>query len=132
MIHTHTQKTPQINTKHLHLSRNPCLLPSFPLRCVWCTSQSEAYEYMLFFLFFFPPFPICVCVAMRLYSYHHYPSQYPHVHVLIMLSMSSEVSQAAESLVDLFGVLLRPHSEISVSSAKDHPPGKIIGSYWRH
>lgn len=46
-----------------------------------------------------------------------------------MLSMSSEVSQAAESLVDLFGVLLRPHSEISVSSAKDHPPGKIIGSY---
>lgn len=66
---------------------------------------------------------------MRLYSYHHYPSQYPHVHVLIMLSMSSEVSQAAESLVDLFGVLLRPHSEISVSSAKDHLPGKIIGSY---
>lgn len=25
--------------------------------------------------------------------------------------------------------LLRPHSEISLSSAKDHPPGKIIGSY---
>lgn len=24
---------------------------------------------------------------------------------------------------------LRPHSETSLSSAKDHPPGKIIGSY---
>lgn len=73
-------------------------------------------------------FHMCVCVAVRLYSYHHYPSQYPHVHVLITLSMSNEVSQAAESLVDLFRLLHRPHSETSSSSAKDHLQGKIIGS----
>lgn len=42
--------------------------------------------------------------------------------------MSDEGSQAAESLVDLFRLLLRPHSEISSSSAKDHLQGKIIGS----
>lgn len=43
--------------------------------------------------------------------------------------MRDEGSQAAESLVDLFRLLLRPHSEISSSSAKDHLEGKIIGSY---
>lgn len=63
----------------------------------------------------------CLCVCVRLcvwrYNSHHYLSQYPHVHVLIMLSMSNEVSQAAESLVDLFGLLLRPHSEIKYSWA---------------
>lgn len=46
-----------------------------------------------------------------------------------MLSMSNEVSRAAESLVDLFRLLLRPHSEIGSSSAKDHLQGKIIGSW---
>lgn len=46
-----------------------------------------------------------------------------------MLSMSNEVSRAAESLVDLFRLLLRPHSEIRSSSAKDHLQGKIIGSW---
>ena len=79
---------------------------------------------------------VCVCVcggggaggAVWLHSYHHYPSQYPHVHVLITLSMSNEVSQAAESLVDLLRLLLRPHSEISSTSAKDYLQGKIIGS----
>lgn len=71
---------------------------------------------------------VCACVTVRLCSYHHYPSQYPHVHVLISQSMSDEGSQAAESFVDLFRLLLRPHSEISSSSVKDHLQGKIIGS----
>lgn len=90
-----------------------CVHAVFPYVCVWL--------YML----------VCVCVsvAARLCCYHHYPSQYPHVHVLITLeSMSDEGSQAAESLVDLLRLLLRPHSEINSSSAKDHLQGKIIGS----
>lgn len=68
-----------------------------------------------------------VCVCVWLCSYHHYPSRYPHVHVLISVLMSDEGSQASESLVDLFRLLLRPHSEISWSSAKDHLRGRIIG-----
>lgn len=71
---------------------------------------------------------MCAGLLGPVCSYHHYPSQYPHVHVLIMLSMSNEVSQAAESLVDLLRPLLRPHSEIGLSSAKDQPQGRIIGS----
>lgn len=71
---------------------------------------------------------VCVCVAVRLCSYHHYLSQYPHVQVLITLSMSDEGSQAAESRVDLFRLLRRPHSEISPNSAEDLLQGKIIGS----
>lgn len=58
---------------------------------------------------------VCMCVVGGWYNSHHYLSQYPHVHVLITLSMSNEVSQAAESLVDLFGLFLRPHSEIKYS-----------------
>lgn len=43
--------------------------------------------------------------------------------------MSNEVSGAAESLADLFRLLLRPHSEIGLSSVKDHLQGRIIGSW---
>ena len=90
---------------------NLFLLPNFLLLCVW-----PQHGLSMYFLF-----SVCVCVCARVcmwrYNSHHYLSQYPHVHVLIMLSMSNEVSQAAESLVDLFGLLLRPHSEIKCSWA---------------
>lgn len=114
------------HTKYLH-SAYPSRLPSCLLRSVWrdCTCVYLWGTYVCVHTVFSY---VCVCVAVRLYSYHHYPSQYPHVHVLITLSMSNEVSQAAESLVDLFRLLLRPHSETSSSSAKDHLQGKIIGS----
>lgn len=86
--------------------KNVC---AFMLRCRVCVSKHAR---------------VCGCG----WCSYHYPSQYPHVHILITLSMSDEGSRAAQSLVDLFRILLRAHSGISLSSAKDHLQGKIIGT----
>lgn len=96
-------------------------------------NQSQAYKCRLLPS---PPLPTLSLFSPYVYvgpcgwcSYHHYPSQYPHVHVLITLSMSSEVSGVQRASWICLDFSLRPHSAISLSSAKDHPPGKIIGSY---
>lgn len=124
------KKHPQINTKHLHLSRNPCLLPSFPLRSVWCTSQSEAYECMLFCFFcFFFPFPYvyvwpcgCTAIIITLVNTHMstYWSRYQWAVRYLRLQRAS-------------WICLEFYWDHTARSAwvqlKITPPGKIIGSY---
>lgn len=60
-------------------------------------------------------------------SYHHYPSRYPHVHILITPSMSSAISGAAESLVDLFGLFTETTQRDQLEFSQRSPPGQ---DYW--
>lgn len=133
MTHTHTrpQKKQPRSTLSIFIYLKSMSAPKFPFEVYWMHEPVSGIRVHAGFFFLLSPSlslsPYVYVWPCGWCSYHHYPSRYPHVHVLITLSMSSEVSGAAESLVDLFGLFTETTQRDQLEFSQRSPPGQ---DYW--